>query len=420
MTQLLPYPLDSGGKIKGYHFLKTLAGKHDVTLLSFVRSEEEAQYAAHLTEFCDRVETCPLQRSRIQDIRWLIKSWLSRRSFVIARDHSIEFQSKVDELLSMNDFDVLHVVRPNMFQYVPEEHSAYTVLDTENVEALIVRRILTTSPLSAAGLLSLFEWKKLQRYERAACKRADLVLTVTDEDKAVLTRLRGDSSDCTPIKTIPIGVDTSYFHYSWRPEDVTRAVFVGTMYWPPNVDSVIHFCRDILPLAREEIPELEFDIVGLRPAKSVLRLEKTCSGVRVTGSVGDVRPYMARSRVLVVPLRSGSGMRVKILNAMAVGVPVVTTSIGCEGIAGLVPVQEPSNDRCNDDANIWIADSPEDLSRAIVTLARDDELARTLSRNGRELVEKTYDWSAISKRIIEVYDRIEETIATRKQSAAVH
>jgi glycosyltransferase involved in cell wall biosynthesis len=246
------------------------------------------------------------------------------------------------------------------------------------------------------------------------------VLTVTDEDKAVLTQLEGDSRDRTPIETIPIGVDTGYFHYSWRPEDAPRAVFVGTMYWPPNVDSVIYFCRDILPLARTEIPELEFDIVGLRPAKSVIRLEKTCSRVRVTGSVDDVRPYMAQSRLLAVPLRSGSGMRVKILNAMAVGVPVVTTSIGCEGIGGLVPVQEPSTDPCNENANIWISDSPEDFSRAVVKLAGDDKLARTLSRNGRKLVETTYDWSVISKRIVEVYDRIEESIAARKPNAGVH
>ena len=414
MTQLLPYPLDSGGKIKGYHFVKTLAGKHDVTLLSFVRSGEEAQHAAHLEEFCDRVETCPLQRSRFQDIKWLLKSCLKRQSFIIARDRSPQFQSKVDELLSTNQFDVIHVVRPNMFQYVPDRLSEYTVFDTENVEALIVRRIGRKRPLSASGLLSLFEWKKLQHYEREVCTKADLVLTVTDEDKAVLTELVGGSPPSrTNIETIPIGVDTHYFHYSWQPEDAPRNVFIGTMYWPPNVDSVVYFCREILPLARRVIPELEFDIVGLRPTNTVLKLEKTCSRVTVTGSVDDVRPYMARCSVLVVPLRSGSGMRVKILNAMAVGVPIVTTSIGCEGIEGLVPVQEPIAEHRNDNANIWIADSPRDFSRAVVTLTRDDRLARTLSRNGRKLVEKAYDWSVISNRIIEVYDRIEESISTK-------
>ena len=419
MTQLLPYPLDSGGKIKGYHFLKTLAEKHDITLLSFVRSDEEVEYAAHLADFCDRVETCPLRRSTLHDMKCLLESWLTGQSFIIARDRSFEFQARVDELLSTTLFDVIHVVRPNMFQYVPDGHSTYTVLDTENVEALIVRRIFGSNPLSAAGLLSLLEWRKLQRYERTACAKADLVLTVTDEDKAGLREVEQDSPDRTPMETIPIGVDTDYFGYSWQPQVEPRTVFVGTMYWPPNVDSVVHFCRDILPLARFDIPELEFDIVGLRPAKAVLKLGKTHSGVRVTGSVDDVRPYMAQSRVLVVPLRSGSGMRVKILNAMAVGVPVVTTSIGCEGIDGLVPVQEPITDQRNDKANIWIADSPKDFSRAVVTLTRDDSLARTVSRNGRELVETTYDWSIISSRIIEVYDRIEEDISTRRRGQAV-
>jgi glycosyltransferase involved in cell wall biosynthesis len=190
-------------------------------------------------------------------------------------------------------------------------------------------------------------------------------------------------------------------------------VFVGTMYWPPNVDSVIHFCKDILPIVRRDMPELRFDIVGLRPAKPVLQLQKTVPHVRVVGSVPDVRPYMAESRVFVVPLRAGSGMRVKILNAMAVGIPVVTTSIGCEGIDGLVPVQEPHADHDNGDANIWVADSPEDFARALITLMTNDGIARTLSRNGRALMEAMYGWDSIRGRIIDLYGRIAEDLTAR-------
>jgi sugar transferase (PEP-CTERM/EpsH1 system associated) len=418
LTQLLPYPLDSGGKIKCYHFLRVLATKHHVTLLSFVRSREEAEYAQNLAQFCDRVETCILKRSLLRDIACFVKSRLTRQSFIMTRDRSTEFESRLRDLVREHRYDVIHAVRLNMFQYVPAEGSSCTtVLDTENVEFLVLRRIFQSDPLSVSGLVSLLESKRLADYERAACSRADFVLTVTDEDKSALTRLAPNSARETRaprLETIPIGVDTSYFTRSWQMAEEPRAVFVGTMYWPPNVDSVIHFCDDILPIVRSELPELEFNIVGLRPTKAVLNLQSTVPGVHVVGSVPDVRPYMAESRVFVVPLRAGSGMRVKILNAMAVGIPVVTTSIGCEGIDGLVQVQRPLADHDNSDANIWVADSPHEFARAVVTLVTHDGIARTLSRNGRTLMETVYDWSIIRNRILDLYDRIEQEMPSRQ------
>jgi len=420
LTQLLPYPLDSGGKIKSYHFLKALSKKHDVTLLSFVRSNEKLEHIAHMKRICRRVETILLRRSRAEDAKCLVKSWLTNRSFVIARDWSTEFQWRLNDLLSKDRFDVIHAVRPNMFQFVPDGHLAHRVLDTENVEAHIVRRLFESSRLTVAGLLSLFEFKRLSAYEKMACRKADLVLTVTENDKAALSGLTAGlsgGSECAPIETIPIGVDTEYFGYSWQPDPEPRSVFVGTMYWPPNVDCVTRYCRDILPLIRKSAPALQFDIVGLRPARTVIELGRRTLGVQVCGSVKDVRPYMSRSRVFVVPLRAGSGMRVKILNAMATGVPVVTTSIGCEGIDGLVTVRTPTDLKSNPEANIWVADSSETFAEAVARLTKDDELATRLSRNGRKLMEERYDWRIISQRLLDLYDRIEADL--KKRNAAV-
>lgn len=342
-------------------------------------------------------------------MKWLLRSWLTGRSFIISRDWSRAFASKVSQLLSENHFDVIHVVRPNMFQYVPDNCSARVILDTENVEAQIVRRTFESKPFTVSGLISLFEAGKLKEYEGSACAKADLVLTVTDRDKKVLSALAKDAQ----IETIPIGVDTEYFTYSWQPNPEARIVFVGTMYWPPNIDSVTYFCRDVLPLIRKDIPEAAFDIVGLKPARTVVELGKRITGVRVTGSVDDVRPYMSGTRVFVVPLRTGSGMRVKILNAMSVGVPVVSTSVGCEGIEGLVPVREPISENDNRDANIWVADSPDAFARAVIALTNDEKLASTLSRNGRKLMETAYDWVIIRRKIAYVYDEIEAVPAGR-------
>lgn len=362
------------------------------------------------------METCLLQRSRLHDARWLVTSWVRGQSFIISRDWSDEFKLKVDKLLRRQKFDVIHVLRPNMLQYVPDVTTGCVVLDTENVEAQIVRRTFERNPFSISGLVSLVESKRLKNYEAAACVRADLVLTVTDEDRSQLLSLAASlrRAGREPwIESVPIGVDTGYFGYCWHPEPEPRCVFVGTMYWPPNVDSVTHFSRDILPAIREQIPGFRFDIVGLKPAKTVVRLAKSVPGVHVSGSVEDVRPFMARSRVFVVPLRIGSGMRVKILNAMAVGVPVVTTSVGCEGIRGLIPVKQPISECDNSNANIWIADTAADFCSAVVQLIGDHKLAQTLSKNGRKLMETVYNWSVIRERILELYDRIGQYICSK-------
>ncbi len=399
--------------------LRALATKHNVTLLAFVRSEEEKRHARHLAEFCERVETCLLPRSSWRDMTVLGASFLRGKPFIIARDYVAEMDAKVQELLATNSYDVVHIDHLQMAQFVPNGGRTVTLLDEHNVEWRIIERVARSESGMAKRIVAAVEWRKLREFEAAACRDADYVLTVTKEDSNALSALEKDGSDsCQPCKiyTIPIGVDTRYFEYSWQPDPEPRSVFVGTMYWPPNVDCVTRYCRDILPLIRRRAPSLEFDIVGLRPTAAVVELGRHAPGVHVSGSVEDVRPYMSRSRVFVVPLHAGSGMRVKILNAMAVGAPVVTTSVGCEGIEGLVTVRKPVQSNPNREANIWVADSPEDFAEAVVTLAGDEDLAAGLSRNGRKLMVEKYDWGIIRQDVLGLYDRIEADI-NRKRAA---
>ncbi len=396
--------------------MQALAEKHTITLVSFVRSEQDVQSAGALKQFCDQIETVLLPRSMLRDVTAFGLSLLRGKTFIVIRDHQPEMEATVQRLLSSGRYDIVHLDHLQMAQFVPQDTPIVKVLDEHNVEWRIIRRVSLSDSSIVKRLLAALEYPRLRQFEKEACCNADYVLTVTNEDASALKKLIGNSGSKQQrprIETISIGVDTDYFGYSWRHHTEPRIVFVGTMYWPPNVDSVIHFCNDILPIARSEIPELRFDIVGLRPTRSVLNLQSTVSGVHVIGSVPDVRPYMAASRVFVVPLRAGSGMRVKILNAMAVGIPVVTTSIGCEGIDGLVQVKEPLSDYDNSDANIWVANSPHEFARAVVTLITNDGIARTLSRNGRALMETAYEWSIIRNRILDLYDRIEQEL-TRK------
>lgn len=406
LAQQLPYPLDSGGKIKSYHVIEALARKHAITIVSFIRSKKEDKYIWRLNSFADRVETCLIKRSSIRNIYYLTRSLLTSKSFVMKRDQVRQMRGKINRLLELDNYDVIHIDHLQMAQYVDDTCRSFTFLDQHNVESMIWKRISENSN----GLRKLFarnEARKLQRFEAEACSNSDLVLTVTERDKEILSSLTNNRAR---IQVVPIGVDCDYFKPMEASEKNPTITFVGTMFWPPNIECVLKFHRETFPLICKEIPEVKFKIVGSRPSKKVQNFARD-KNVEVTGYVDDVRPLMAESSVFIVPLLSGSGMRVKILNAMSMGIPVVTTSIGCEGIEGLISVDSGESA----DENIWIADTPEEFAGAVATVMSNKELSLRLSRNARQLMLKKYDWSIIQDQILKVYRGIEASLQRKKK-----
>jgi glycosyltransferase involved in cell wall biosynthesis len=216
-----------------------------------------------------------------------------------------------------------------------------------------------------------------------------MCVCVSVEDQAKL------ASICPGIETevIPNGVDLDYFKPEAIDQDRVNLVFTGSMDWQPNEDAVLYFCNHILPLIRAELPEIEFYIVGSNPSERVLRLREL-KGVVVTGSVEDVRPYIADASVYVVPLRIGGGTRLKILQALAMRKAVVSTSIGCEGL-NLQP-----------DDHLLVADEPQPFAAHVIRLAKDRPFRDRLGRNGGVLVQKKYNWDIIVKRLDLAYRRL--------------
>jgi glycosyltransferase involved in cell wall biosynthesis len=188
-------------------------------------------------------------------------------------------------------------------------------------------------------------------------------------------------------------VDTNYFHPTGDGKADPSVVFTGLMDHPPNIDAVVWFCRKILPALRAKRPGLRFKIVGARPDARVIELAGR-EGVEVTGEVADIRPYLAGSSALVVPLRSGGGTRLKILEAMAMGRPVISTTLGAEGLE-----VTPGD-------NLLIADSAERFAGQILTLLESPDMARRLGKAGRELVVAKYDWQFCLRRLEGLYDRL--------------
>ncbi len=394
LAHLLPWPLEGGGQIKSYHTLRILSGAYDVTLLAFIRRPEEQKNVEPLRPFCREIRTVLLERSKARDALGAARALAARRSFLVGRDDAPAMRAAVREALGARRHAAVHVDHLQMAQFVPAGAGApwRVVLDHHNIEHRIPRRMAETPGANpAVRWYAAREWPKLRDFEVAACRRADLVLTVSDEDRAGLLLLAPDLGGKTAA--VPIGVDVDFFRAVERKPDSKTLLSIGTMYWPPNVDSMLYFCADVLPKIKEKAPGVRLNIVGAKPTAAVRALAETDPAVTVTGSVPDVRPWAADCGAFVVPLRSGSGMRVKILNAMAMGLPVVSTTIGAEGI------------EVTDGENILLADGAQDFAEATVRVLSDPALAARIAEGGRRLMAERYSWERVGERLLSLYAR---------------
>lgn len=389
LTQVLPYPPDSGPKVKTFNVIQYLARHHEVTLISFTRGDQTAE-AEHLRAFCKQVYCVPIERTLIADGLALLRSLATGQPWMIARDDRAAFRKMVRMACERENFDVVHADQLNMAQFARDVPGARRVVDTHNALWLLYKRLAETMPSGPKRWLLERDWRLLKTYEGQVCRKADAVLAVSGEDMAALVEA---GADPRKITVIPITVDCDELRPVRPAENAEHILHIGTMYWPPNIDGILWFIREVYPLIRQERPEVVFDVVGARPPEEIRALGGPGSGVNVTGYVDDPLPYLQQAGVMVVPLRAGGGMRVKILNAMAQAMPIVSTTIGCEGIA------------VEDGCHLLVADQPRDFAGAVLKLLGDPALARQLGRNGRERVLERYDYRAACRPLEVVYSR---------------
>ncbi|MBP7691637.1 MAG: glycosyltransferase [Anaerolineales bacterium] len=385
LTQVLPYPPDSGPKVKTWNVLKYLARHHAVTLVSFVRGDQTAE-VEHLRGLCQAVHPVPITRSPLQDGLALVRSLVTGQPWMMVRDDRAAMRAMVARVAAETRFDVVHADQLNMAQFAARVPGARLVLDAHNALWLLYRRLAATMPAGPRRLLLERDWRLLKTYEGRLVREFDAVLAVSEEDRAALVEAAGGPR---PVTVIPIAVDVDDLPVVARGPAARRLVHVGTMYWPPNIDGMLWFIREVYPLIRAQVPDVGLDVIGARPPQELL----ACNGadIAVTGYVPDLPPYLEQAAAFVVPLRAGGGMRVKILEALARGLPLVTTSLGCEGIA------------VEHGRHVLIADTPEALARETVRLLTDRPLADALGRAGRRLIETTYDYRAACRPLETIY-----------------
>jgi glycosyltransferase involved in cell wall biosynthesis len=270
------------------------------------------------------------------------------------------------------------VAMPNL----PRTGFKPTLLFEHNVEHMIWKRLHEVETRWPQRLLLALEARKMQRYEAWACARAQLTVAVSEVDRALLAA----NAPSARIRAIGTGVDTSYFAPNGKPEAPATLVFTGSMDWYPNEDAIVHFIDVILPTIRREVSSVSLTVVGRNPTERV-KAAGAAAGVNVTGTVPDVRPYMAQATVYVVPLRIGGGTRLKIFEALAMGKAVVATGVGAEGL----PIVSGEH--------FVQADSADEFARAVTVLLNDAARRKALGLAGRRLVEQCYSWPQVAREL---------------------
>jgi glycosyltransferase involved in cell wall biosynthesis len=414
LTQVLPYPLDAGPKVRAYHMLRHLAGKHSVTLVSFVRPDDLPSSIHHLEGICSEVHTAPIVRSVARNIRAGMKGLATGLPVVVARDEMGDMFGLLERLASSDTHDIVHADQLSMAGYAQfAAHASRsrpkTLLDEHNAIYVLANRIAANERNPLRRLVARREARAFKRYEAGMLRSFDRLLTVTHEDRDRLLALVPEEERpglAARMAVVPICVDVQEtLPIPRRPDGPPLILHLGTMFWPPNVEGVLWFATQVFPLVRKSIPDARFRIVGKKPPASVSDLTADPQ-IEVTGYVTDPTPHLASTDAFVVPLHAGSGMRVKILDAWAWGLPVVSTAIGAEGI-----------DVCPGE-NILIADGnpsderdPQSFADSVVRVLSDRSLNSKLRSAGRAYVENRYSWQAVYATVDAVYDSLVEPSA---------
>jgi polysaccharide biosynthesis protein PslH len=378
-----PYPPRFGGAARVFHLVRVLAREHRVTVLCFASAQERAALGP-LREICAAVHTVEYPPAFYQKRLYQLRSLFSR-SYSFFLYYSSPMAAALDAELARGRFDLVQFAIGHLASHYVVPGRVLRVIDEQNVEYRLLERIARHERSLLRWGFNRVEARKLRREELAGCRRVDAVLTVSEVDRRTLAA----DVPGVPIRLIPNGVDTAYFSQGTEPVDPTALLFTGAIDYRPNTDGVLYFCEKILPRLHAIAPEAVFTVMGKSPPPNVQALAS--DRVVITGAVPDVRPWMRRAAVFVVPLRVGGGTRLKILEALATGRAVVSTSIGCEGLA-----VTPGED-------ILVADTPAAFADAVVRCLRDPDLRARLGARGRALVERRYRWEAIGEELSDFY-----------------
>lgn len=367
ITTRFPLPPVKGDKLRAFQTIRYLSGNHEIDLVSFIHKDEES-YIEEMKKYCRRVEAIPF--SLLLGLLNITRNFFSAKPFQVSFYESNRIKQSILHFLKKNSYDVIVFTLLRMAGNLPENLQSPIVADLIDSMVLnFTRRCERENPILKPLIKE--EVRRLEKYENAIVRKADRILLVSERD---VSSLNTDN-----LSVIPIGIDTEAFQPDFKKRAKNRLIFTGNLHYFPNVDAVSYFILDILPLVMKETSEVSFEAAGINPSQKILSLSRRPC-VKIAGFIPSMPDFINTGTVYVCPIRCGSGMQIKLLEAMACGVPVVSTSFAAGGMRAVPGI------------HYLMADSKEEFARKTVQLLQDPELRGKIAGAALKLIKERYTW----------------------------
>lgn len=383
LTPYLPYPLLSGGQIRTYNLLKNLAPKHEITLFSFIREKREIEYVSELLKYCRAVKT--IQRRKAWDWKNIVLAAFTPYPFLVSIYLSLSLKRLISQELAKNKYDLIHAETFYVMPNLPKTKVPILLVE-QTIEYLVYQNFVKNFNFLPLKPLLYFDVAKIQLWEKYYWRKAARLATMSEEDKRIVKKsLHGSQVDI-----VANGVDFQFFNETIiKKPDKPTVLFVGNFKWLPNKDAALFLTKEIWPIIKRRIPQARLWIVGKNPTPEIKALTK--DDIKIDEKIEDIRDAFGQASVLLAPIRNGRGTKYKVLEAMATGLPVVTTPLGIEGIEG------------KEGKEVLVAEGAEGLAKQTIKLLENQTLGENIAKKARSLVKEKYNWQIISRQLDKIY-----------------
>lgn len=391
ISHFVPYPPKGGVVQRSYNLIKEVSKRHKVYLLAYNHENrlDVKEAIARLKEFCEAVQAIDSPLSKSEKYGMALSSLLSLKPYTARWLQNTKFRILIGDFVKKFDIEIVHFDSIDVAGYLNEIGNLPKVLNHHNIESQMMFRRSSKERHLLRKAYFLVEGIKLRKYEKTICPLFDYNLTVSELDKERLLRILGK----VRVEAIPNGVDLTYFKPTDNRAERRSLIFAGGMEWYPNREAMLFFCKKIWPLLKKRFPEVKMTIIGRSPPSTITKLSGEDPNLIVTGFVEDVRPYIDKAEVYVCPIRDGGGTKLKVLDALAMGKPMVAHPVAVEGI----DVER--------EKHFLMARTPLEFVDQIMRLFEDRYLSKKLSLEGRKLVVEKYNFDKIGEQLSEIYGR---------------
>ena len=386
LTSRLPYPPDRGDRLRAYNFIRQLARSHEMHLLSFIARREEREHTSSLRDYFREIRL--VRQSPLRSALAAASNVWRRDPLQVGYYRSRAMQRLVNETLAARSFDAAYVHLFRMTPYLSRTSGLYRIVDLTDVISEEVKRSLAyRNPLWR--LVYRLEGPRISAYERQVARTFEETWLISEADRLILAAACPEAN----IQVVPNGVDTERFRPTGAAPQPHTLIFVGHMRVFHNVDAATHLAEEVLPLVRQTVPDARLRLVGANPAPAIRRLA-AAPGVEVTGFVPNLNEALNEAAVFVAPLRFAAGVQNKVLEALAAGRPVVTSTLVSTGL------------RAQPGEHLLVADDPATTAAQVVRLLHDEEERARLGANGRRFVTETYRWDTVTERMAAIEEKL--------------